>query len=66
MNFDSVIVLGHSGYYPRFGFKSASRWNIYSDFEAPDEAFMAIELMPGYLNDKIGFVEFPNEYYDCM
>jgi putative acetyltransferase len=39
----SVIVLGHPDYYPKFGFKPASRWNIKAPFDAPDEAFMALE-----------------------
>ncbi len=39
-----VIVLGHPGYYPRFGFVPASRYGIRCPFEAPDEAFMVIEL----------------------
>ena len=64
MNFDSVIVLGHSGYYPRFGFKSASRWNIYSDFEAPDEAFMALELKTNSLAGKSRKVVYPKEYLE--
>lgn len=35
-----IIVLGHPGYYPRFGFLPASRLGIACPWEAPDEAFM--------------------------
>ncbi len=36
-----VVVLGHPGYYPRFGFERASTHNVKSAFEdVPDEAFM--------------------------
>ena len=36
-----VIVLGHPGYYPRFGFEKASRFDIHCEYEGvPDEAFM--------------------------
>lgn len=36
-----VIVLGHPGYYPRYGFEIASRSGIRCEYEAvPDEAFM--------------------------
>ncbi len=42
LGFDSIIVIGHKEYYPKFGFQRASRWNIKCPFEVPDEAFMAI------------------------
>ena len=64
MNFDSIIVLGHPEYYPRFGFKPASQWNLYSDFEAPDEAFMALELKNNSLTGKSGKVVYPKEYME--
>ncbi|UCH66221.1 MAG: N-acetyltransferase [Ignavibacterium sp.] len=64
MNFDSVIVLGHPEYYPRFGFTPACKWGLYSDFEAPDEAFMALELKENALPDKSGKVVYPKEYLE--
>jgi len=64
MHFDSVIVLGHPDYYPRFGFKPASRWNIYSDSEVPDEAFMALELEENSLAGKSGKVVYPKDYLE--
>lgn len=39
-----VVVLGHAGYYPRFGFVPASRFGIGAPFEVPDEAMMALAL----------------------
>jgi putative acetyltransferase len=39
-----VLVLGHAGYYPRFGFRPASGLGISAPFEAPDEAMMALVL----------------------
>ncbi|MGA4838533.1 GNAT family N-acetyltransferase [Streptomyces sp. G45] len=39
-----VLVLGHPGYYPRFGFVPASRYGIRPSFEVPDEAMMALVL----------------------
>ena len=64
MGFDSVIVLGHPGYYPRFGFKPASNWEIYTDFDAPDEAFMVLELVINSLAGKSGKVVYPKEYLE--
>jgi putative acetyltransferase len=40
-----VIVLGHPGYYPRFGFERASAHGLASQWEGvPDEAFMVLIL----------------------
>ncbi|OON77277.1 GNAT family N-acetyltransferase [Streptomyces tsukubensis] len=39
-----VVVLGHAGYYPRFGFTPASGFGIRASFEVPDEAMMAMAL----------------------
>lgn len=42
-----VLVLGHAGYYPRFGFTPASGYGIRAPFEVPDENMMALALDPG-------------------
>ncbi len=43
MGYPALIVLGHPDYYPLFGFRPASRWDIHCEYESvPDEAFMAI------------------------
>lgn len=60
--YESVVVLGHPSYYPKLGFKPASRWNIKSPFPAPDNAFMAIELFPGSLDNVSGKVIFPSAF----
>jgi putative acetyltransferase len=60
--FKSVIVLGHPQYYPRFGFEKGSKWDIRPPFEAPDEAFMAMELVEGGLKGVSGVAEYPDEY----
>ncbi|NRQ44505.1 N-acetyltransferase [Rheinheimera sp. YQF-2] len=52
----AVVVLGHPGYYPRFGFTPASRFNISCPWQAADNAFMALELEPGALKGKSGKV----------
>ena len=54
----AVVVLGHPAYYPRFGFVPASRHAIGCPYDAPDEAFMIVELMPGHLAGLAGTVEY--------
>jgi predicted N-acetyltransferase YhbS len=62
----SVIVVGHPEYYPKFGFKRASQWNIKVPFEVPDDAFLALELAEGELEGKRGTVEYPEEFNEAM
>ena len=54
----AVVVLGHPEYYPRFGFVPASRFGLASEYDAPDEAFMALELEPGCLDGVAGTVRY--------
>ena len=47
----ALAVLGHPEFYPRFGFVPASRFGLKSEYDVPDEAFMALELEKGSLAD---------------
>ncbi len=62
LGYQSVIVLGHPAYYPKFGFERASLWNIRPPFDVPDAAFMAIELVKGSLEDIEGTVQYSNAF----
>ena len=62
LGFESVIVLGHEKYYPKFGFIPASKYDINAPFEVPDNAFMAIELKPGALSEPYGVVVYAKEF----
>ena len=54
----AVVVLGHPDYYPRFGFRRASTFGLRCEFEAPDEAFMALELTPNVLSGNGGEIRY--------
>lgn len=43
--FNMCVVLGHPQYYPRFGFRPARNLGLTCEYDVPDEAFMAIELV---------------------
>jgi putative acetyltransferase len=55
-----IVVLGHPGYYPRFGFSTEKARALESPF--PPDAFMAIELTPGALDGVRGIVKYPNAF----
>jgi putative acetyltransferase len=52
-----VIVLGHPGYYPRFGFSPELALPLASEYAGP--SFMALELAPGALRGVRGDVRYP-------
>jgi putative acetyltransferase len=66
LGFESVIAVGYPAYYARFGFQRASGWGLRLPFDAPDEAFIALELKEEGLKDVRGVVRFPPEYLDSL
>jgi len=56
-----VVVLGHPGYYPRFGFQRASVVGLRNEYGA-DEAFMVLELQAGSLPAGGGLVKYGPEF----
>ena len=61
-NIDAVFVLGHPDYYPRFGFLPSVRFGIKSQYEVPDELFMAVELNKGILSKNQGIIRYRKEF----
>jgi putative acetyltransferase len=58
----AVVVIGHPHFYPRFGFRPARGFGLRSEFNVPDEAFMAAELLPGALAGRGGLVRYIREF----
>ena len=51
-----IVLLGHPGYYPRFGFSAELARSLSSPYSG--DAFMALELVPGALSGVTGEFEF--------
>jgi len=60
---EAIIVFGHPTYYPKIGFKRASTWGIELPFEAPDDCFFALELVPHALRETTGIVEYSPAFF---
>lgn len=58
LHFVAVVVLGHPEYYPRFGFSPSSQFDIDSEYDVPEDVFMAMELQPEGLRGKTGIVRY--------
>ncbi len=62
-----VVVLGHPGYYPRFGFEPASKYRLLSQWEGvPDDAFMAVVFDDRALPTSGGIARYRDEFEDAM
>ena len=58
-----VFLVGHPGYYPRFGFVRASGLGLRSQWDAvPDEAWLALVFDPAALPAAGGLVRFRSEF----
>ncbi len=57
-----MVLVGHPGYYPRFGFLPASRWGLAWEVDVPDDVFQAMELSPGGLVGVHGVVRYRPEF----
>jgi putative acetyltransferase len=62
-----VIVLGHPGFYPKFGFVPASKYHIKCQWKGiPDEAFMIIINDPSALQGVKGIARYRDEFDEAM
>ncbi len=68
-DYSLVVLIGHAGYYPRFGFKPArpngfslARWEKL----VSDDAFMVYELQPGALKETPGLISFPTIFDEAL
>ena len=55
--FPLVVVLGHPGYYPRFGFEPADAFGVRAPWDVPADAWMALRL-PAYRPEARGLVSY--------
>ena len=52
--YDIVVVLGHPGYYPRFGFEPSLNYGIRLVYDVPPEVFLVRALRAGALQGVSG------------
>ena len=64
LGFVAVVVLGHTGYYPRFGFLPSTHFGIGCEYDVPEDVFMAMELQPAALRGATGTVKYHAAFRD--
>jgi putative acetyltransferase len=62
--YDAAVVLGHTEYYPRFGFSRAKDCGLDNEYNALD-SFMVLELRDGGLERIRGLVKYAPEFRDA-
>jgi predicted N-acetyltransferase YhbS len=63
LGYGAIFFYGHADYYPRFGFKDASVFNVTTYGGGNNPSFMGMELKDGYLDGVAGkFIE--DKIYD--
>lgn len=62
LGFGAVVVLGHPGYYPRFGFLPSACYGIGCEYDVPEEVFMVVELQPGFLQGVSGKIKYHSAF----
>lgn len=65
LGYDAVVVLGHPGYYPKFGFVPSVEYGIRSEYEVPKDVFMILELVTGSLKNQEGLIKY-NEAFNSV
>lgn len=63
LGYGAIIFFGHPTYYPRFGFVEAKKFGVTTAWGANYPAFMAMELIDGYLKEAQGKY-FESDIYD--
>ena len=57
-----VVVVGHSSFYPRFGFKPASTYGISCEWNVPDNVFMLLVLDQAKMQGVSGLAKYRPEF----
>lgn len=60
--YELAVVLGHPSYYPRFGFRPSRPLGIRWEHDAPEAAFMVMELRTGALDGRQGVIRYRPEF----
>ena len=61
-----IIVLGHSNFYPRFGFTPAGNHAIQCEWEVPDDVFMVLVLDAEKMRGVSGVAKYRDEFSSAL
>ncbi|UQZ32620.1 GNAT family N-acetyltransferase [Paenibacillus sp. PK3_47] len=63
LGYSVILLIGHPGYYPKFGFKPARQYGLeLLQFPVPDDVFQVCELEEGGLDGIKGELRYPGAF----
>ncbi|GGK45370.1 GNAT family N-acetyltransferase [Aliivibrio fischeri] len=62
LGYPVAVVLGDPNYYQRFGFESATNYDMHSKWEVPEGAFMIKACSSEFIEGKSGLIEYCPEF----
>lgn len=64
LGYQSIVVLGHAKYYPRFGYEPLKKYGLELPFAVREENGMVVSLTENGLSGVTGKVEYPSEFLE--
>ncbi len=63
LGYESIVLIGHQDYYPKFGYRLAQEFGIRFPFDVPQINGFVLELKEGALNGISGEVVYGKEFF---
>lgn len=63
LGYESIVLIGHQDYYPKFGYRLAQQFGIGFPFDVPQINSFVLELKEGALNGITGEVVYGKEFF---
>lgn len=63
LGYESIVLIGHQDYYPKFGYRLAKEFGIGFPFDVPQINSFVLELKEGALNGITGEVVYGKEFF---
>ena len=63
LDYESIVLIGHQDYYPKFGYRLAQQFGIGFPFDVPQINSFVLELKEGALNGITGEVVYGKEFF---
>ena len=64
LGYNSIVLIGHQDYYPKFGYQQAHKYGISFPFDVPKMNCFAVELKKGGLDGVQGEVVYAQEFFE--
>lgn len=63
LGYESIVLIGHQDYYPKFGYRLAGKFGIMFPFDVPEINSFVLELKEGALKGIRGEIEYAKEFF---